>query len=299
VTAILRAFSFFLCLLPESLMRLWAWCIGVFWFYVVRYRRGVMDESFAIAFPELGPSEHRRLGRRACVHLVRTLFEFLRIPRYRRKGLENVVRIEGLENFEKAKARGKGVLCLSGHLGSFELCVAAVAEKADPVSLVVKPFPPAVDRLVAEIRGESGLKVIYAEGAVRPILKALHDNESVVFVLDQNATRSTGVFVDFFGKPASTMTALAVIAERTGAAVIAAVPYRDENGEHVLEVHPEIPLEPKLNRLETVQWMTQRYTTFLEEQIKRHPEQWFWTHKRWRTRPVGNPNDPGTMDLSS
>lgn len=297
MTALLHVISFGLGLLPEVLIRAGAVVFGALWFHVIRYRRGVIEENLAQAFPELGPSEQSRLGRAACVHLLKTLAEVFRIPRYRKKGLGKVVRIEGLEHFHAAKAKGRGVFVLSGHLGSFELCVAAVAEAAAPVSLVVKPFPPAVDRFLASIRKGSGLELIYADGAVRPILRALNENETVVFVLDQNATRSTGVFVDFFNKPASTMTALAVIAERTGAAVIAAVPYRDEHGHHVLEIHPEIPLESKHNRLETVQWMTQKYTHFLEQAICRHPDQWFWTHKRWRTRPVGMTEDLGSGDL--
>lgn len=297
MTALLHLTSFFFGLLPEFMVRAGAVVSGTLWFHLLRYRRRVIEENLVQAFPELGPKEQIQLGRAACIHLSKTLFEVLRIPAYRRRGLDQVVRLEGLEHFHAAKAKGRGVLCLSGHLGSFELCVAAVAEAAAPVSLVVKPFPPAVDRFLAAIRRGSGLELIYADGAVRPILRALHENEAVVFVLDQNATRSTGVFVDFFGKPASTMTALAVIAERTGAAVIAAVPYRDENGEHVLEIHPEIPLEARPNRLDTVQHMTQRYTTFLEDAIRRHPEQWFWTHKRWRTRPVGMTEDLGSGDL--
>lgn len=285
MNAVLSVVSFFAGLLPEPVMVALADLLGWVWFHLLRYRRTVIMENLARAFPEKDEAARRRLGLAACRHLVRTLFEFLRIPRYQKIGLESVVRFEGLEHFERARAKGKGVLCLSGHLGSFELCVGAVAKRAAPVNLVVKPFAPGVDRFVNRIRHDSGLGVIYAEGAVRPIIRALKNDESVVFVLDQNATRRIGVFVEFFGEEACTMSALATLAARTGAAVIAATPYRDEEGRHVLKVHPEIPLEEKSSQKETVQHMTQVYTRFLEDAIRAHPEQWFWTHKRWRTRP--------------
>ena len=260
--------------------------LGWAWYRVFRYRRQVLDQNLARAFQERSPKDRNRLAIAACRHLVRTLFEFLRIPRYQKGELSQLVRFEGMENFEAAKKKGKGVLCLSGHLGSFELCVGAVARQAAPVNLVVKPFSKGVDHFVKRIRNGLGLRVIYADGALRPILRALKNNEAVVFVLDQNATRKIGVFVDFFGKPACTMSALATLAARTGAAVIAATPYRDGSGGHVLKVHPEIPLEAKETPKETVHHMTQVYTSFLEQAIRAHPEQWFWTHKRWRTRPA-------------
>lgn len=286
MNALLFVVSFFAGLLPEGVMVALSRLFGWVWFNLLRYRRRVILENVARAFPDEDERWRRNLGLEACRHLVRTLFEFLRIPRYQRIGLESVVHFEGLEHFETARAKGKGVLCLSGHLGSFELCVGAVAKRAAPVNLVVKPFSPGVDRFVNRIRRASGLGVIYAEGAVRPIIRALKNDESVVFVLDQNATRKIGVFVDFFGEKACTMSALATLAARTGAAVIAATPYRDEAGRHVLKVHPEIPLEERASQKETVEHMTQVYTRFLEEAIRAHPAQWFWTHKRWRTRPT-------------
>ena len=285
MNAILTAASFCFGLLPEGAVVVWSRVLGWIWFNVVRYRRRVILENLARAFPEKDDAERTHLGLEACRHLVRTLLEFIRIPAYQKRGLESVVRFEGLESVELARAKGKGVLCLSGHLGSFELCVAAVARQARPVNLVVKPFPAGVDAFVNRLRTSAGLGVIYADGALRPIMKALKNNESVVFVLDQNATRKIGVFVEFFGEPACTMSALATLATRTGAAVIAATPYRDEDGKHVLQVHPEFPLEEKATRDETIVHMTQVYTRFLEEAIRRHPAQWFWTHKRWRTRP--------------
>jgi KDO2-lipid IV(A) lauroyltransferase len=282
--AALRAASFVAGLVPEVLVRSLAGVFGWVWFVLLRYRREVILENLGRAFPDASAAERRSLGVAACRHLLLAFAEFFRIPRYRRIGLERVVEIRGIEHFDAAKAKGKGVLCVSGHLGSFELCVAAVARRAAPVNLVVKPFRGAFEAFASWIRQGSGLGLIPADGAIRPILKALGRNEAVVFVLDQNATRKIGVFVDFFGEPACTMSALALIALRTGAPVIAAIPKREGRG-HVLEVLPEIPMDEQGSREQTVRHMTRRYTRVIEDAIRASPEQWFWTHKRWRTRP--------------
>ena len=298
MTALLRGLSALVGWWPEALVTGVARVLGGLWWHALRYRRGVMQANLRQAFPELSERARGRLGEAACVHLVTTLLEVLRIPRYQRLGLDAVVRVEGLEHYHAAKAEGRGVLCVSGHLGSWELGVAGVAAAAAPVSLVVKRFGPAVDRFVTGLRASAGLAVIPADGAVKPILRALRQNEAVVFVLDQNATRRIGVFVDFFGKPACTMAGLAVLAERTGAAVIAAVPRREGPGRHVLTVLPAIPFERQATREATVAHMTQRYTRVIEAAIRAEPAQWFWTHKRWRTRPapVSTPGSGAAVD---
>lgn len=284
--------AWFVGLWPEWLVQAFAAVFGRALWHLVRYRRGVVLDNLATAFPERSPAERRRLGRDAFVHILTTLVEVFRIPAYVRRGIEGVVTVEGLEHLEAAKARGKGVLCLSGHIGSWELGVAGVTSVAHPISLVVKRLGPAVDAFVTEARTGAGLGVIRADGALRPILGALKRNETVVFVLDQNATRKIGVFVDFFGKKACTMSTMAVLAQRTGAAVLPAIPRRVGPGRHVITVLPIVEWEEQQTREASIQHMTQRYTRVIEDAIRREPTQWLWTHKRWRTRPRADGRPP-------
>ncbi len=285
MNAILTIVAAFVGLWPESMVRVVSRVAGTIWALFIPYRRRVVRENLALAFPDATPAERRRIERDAYVHLVQTLLEFIRIRRYTKRGYGDFVEARGAEHLLGARDGKKGALVLTGHLGSFELVVAATIDTFAPVSLVVKPFAPGVDRFVNDTRRGAGVKVIPAAGAVKPVLKALKNNETVVFALDQNATRSIGVFVDFFGKSACTMTGLAVIAERTGATVVGVKPFRDGH-RHVVEISEPIPFERKATRAETVHHMTQRYTEWIEAAIRRHPAQWFWTHKRFRTRPL-------------
>jgi KDO2-lipid IV(A) lauroyltransferase len=284
VGLLLRAIACAARALPERLMGPLTRALGVVAFDLVRYRRPEILSNLGLAFPALDRPARTRLGREVSAHLVRTLLEFLRIPRYREEGLSRRVRIDGLEHLRAAHAAGRGALILSGHLGSFELAVAAAAREV-PIAVVVKRFPPAVDAFVRAIREGSGLTVLPADGGARPILRALRDNKVVVFVLDQNAPRRIGVFVDFFGVPASTMRGLATLALASGAPVIPAFAHRTDSGDHVLAIDPPLELARGPDRDATVLAHTARFTALVEAAIRRHPPQWFWSHRRYRTRP--------------
>lgn len=286
VTLLLDLTSAILCALPESVAVVIAKTMGAIWWHVLRYRRSIILENLQRAFPELSNAERKKLGSRATVHLSRTLLEFFRIPRFVQRGFQGYAREEDLDCVHRAKKEGKGVLVIAAHTGSFELAVAAFGRSVAPIHLVVKPFPAPVDAFILRVRASAGLQMISAKNAVKPILSALKRNETVVFAIDQNATRSIGVFVDFFGVPASTMSAVATLAARTQSPVVAALPYRAEEGTHVLKMHPAIPWEEQATREETIVHMTQRYTQVVERAIREHPAQWFWTHKRWKTRPL-------------
>ena len=283
VGVLLSSLSGFVCLLSERSTRRLAALLARVLFGWLGYRRVVINQNLEASFPELDTEAREALARRVQLHLALTLLEFLRMPRYAARNFEHV-EFAGLEHYEAALTKGKGILCLAGHLGSFELTAAAVAQMIRPnkLWLVVKPFPSSVDRFVRSLRRRGGSDVIHAKGALRSVFTALRRQESVAFVLDQHAPGDTGVPVQFFGRPAQGLVALAVVAERTGTPVIAATAHRRPDGSHLLQVHPEIPLEPQADRASTVQHMTQVYTRVLENAIRAHPEQWFWSHRRWK-----------------
>lgn len=270
---------------PERVIGPLAELLGWFWWSVLRVRRPTVQDNLAGAFPSSSPAERARLGRRSVQHLARTFLEVLRIPVYARSGFANV-EVSGMERLGRAIGEGRGALVLSGHLGSFELAMAAAARRAPaPVSVVVKRFSPGVDGFVTGRRTSAGLRVIDAAGAIGPVQAALLRNEIVIFVLDQNATRRTGVFVDFFGRTACTMRVLATLALRTKAPVLPAIPRRNADGTHRLAIGAPVPFDFQAGVGPSIHRMTQVYTARLERAICDAPTQWLWTHRRYRTRP--------------
>jgi len=192
------------------------------------------------------------------------------------------VEFVGLEHLEAAHAAGKGVLVLTAHYGNWELLAASHTLTRFALSVVVRPLDhPLADRVVEAFRRRSGLELIEKRRAVRDIVAALRRGRLVGVLLDQNAARSEGVFVPFFGIPASTSRGLAVIALRTEAPVVPAFIRRMDGGRHCVEFEPTVPVPPDGD----VTRYTAAFTASIEAAIRRDPGQWFWMHGRWKTRP--------------
>ncbi|HET8578356.1 MAG TPA: lysophospholipid acyltransferase family protein [Methylomirabilota bacterium] len=246
-------------------------------------RRALTLENLRRAFGgEQDPAELRRLGRRSFEHLGMNLVEscvfFFRPPDV----LLSRVTLEGVEHLKAAATPGRGILLLTAHFGNWELLAAAHALSGFALSVVVRPLDnPVLDRVVARLRRRAGVELITKRQAVREVLDALRRQRMVGVLLDQNAARSEGVFVPFFGVPASTSKALAVVALRAGAPVAPVFIRRDASGHHTVHIEPALP--PPADRNATA--YTAAFTRAIEAAIRRAPEQWFWMHARWRTRP--------------
>ena len=215
--------------------------------------------------------------------VARLVVSFARFPQITRDNVAEWIRYEGLENFEQAQARGKGVLVATGHFGNWELSAFAHGLLAKPMGVVVRPLDnPRIDALVEARRTRGGNWLIEKKDFARSILKALAANEAVGILIDQNASPDTGVFVDFFGIPACAGTGFAKLAAHSGATVIPGFAlWSDAEGRYVLRFLP--PLEMSADAaLDTA-----RLQKVLEGVIRQYPDQWLWIHRRWKTRPPG------------
>ena len=277
----LKGISWLACLMSEAQTRWLARVLSFLPFYVFRYRRQVVSENLRLAFPEKSSREVLSIARQVYTHLTLTTLEFFRLPVYQRRGFDNV-ELLGMEHVTRAFEEGKGAMGITAHLGSFELCIAATQRAVPKIHVIVKSFPRGVERFVSELRLGAGLEILPDRNSLRTAKKALNDNAPVLLVIDQYALPRIGVTVDFFGQPASTMYAAALLAWRTQAAVLPAFAYRKADGTHVMEVEPPIAFEKQATREETLQHMTQLYTRAVEAAIRKYPEQWLWTHRRWK-----------------
>jgi Kdo2-lipid IVA lauroyltransferase/acyltransferase len=217
--------------------------------------------------------------------LARLIVTFGRFPSLTRENIGNYIRYEGIGNFTSAHARGKGVLIATGHLGNWELSAFAHAWMTAPMHIVVRPLDNArLDELVEQRRALSGNHIIRKKEAAREILRALAAGDAVGILIDQNTGLSEGVFIDFFGVKACAGTAFVKFAHHTGAAVVPGFAvWSDSEKKYVLHFYPEVPMSGD------VQEDTQRVHSVLERVIREYPDQWLWIHRRWKTRPPGEP----------
>ena len=218
-------------------------------------------------------------------HLARSLVVFANIPRYNAQNISSLIRYDGLEHYHEAKRRGKGVLFATAHMGNWELSAYAHGLMTDPMNVVVRPLDnPAIDAFVEARRQSGGNRIIAKKDAARQILKALKRNEAVGILIDQNVSLDEGAFIDFLGTPACAGTAFARFAARTGAAVIPGFAlWNEAEQSYVLKFYPLVEMTG--DTLED----TRRVHAVIEQVIREFPDQWLWLHRRWKTRPPGEP----------
>ena len=262
-------------------------------FYLVYPKlRRVGLRNLQIAFPDKSDKERHRILHGVFTSLGRHLAEFCRFPRYKRDNISQVAVYGGFENFDTAQHRGKGVLFLTAHLGAWELGSFAHSVYGHPLRVVVRALDnPYLDRLVTLYRTLHGNSTFEKQDFARGLLAAMKAGETVGLLMDQNMTPPQGVFVDFFGQPACTASGLARVALRTDAAVIPAFTIWDA----VLRKY-RVQFDPPLNLVRTgsdeddVVANTAAFTKVIEDYVRRYPDQWLWVHRRWKTRPEGQPS---------
>jgi KDO2-lipid IV(A) lauroyltransferase len=227
-------------------------------------------------------AERTRIAKQVFAHFGRKLIEllwFTGLPAERQLALVEFV---GAEHIEAARRAGKGALIVTGHFGFWELHALAHGLKLGPMAVVARALDnPLLDRTLIDLRSSTGNIVIDRKGGLRRIMRALNANQAVAVLIDQHILTADAVKVDFLGRPAATTSAVAVLALRTGAAVIPAFSLPLNDGRYRLIY--EKPLElPSSESPDAVRDLTQRCTKVLEKYVRAHPERWLWMHRRWR-----------------
>lgn len=280
---------------------------GRLWVFVGGPRTRRVRAALAVALPERTPRERAQLACEVFVHFAQGLVELLLLRGRQRDALLERVEVSGLEHLaaaSRATASG-GVLVVMAHLGNWELACAKAAALGIPMSAVHHgprgAWPSVLGEALHALRGRAGsepggspVEQIQMGRAGLPFVRALEAGRKLVVLLDQNADREEGVFVDFFGRPACTRSGPIALAALRGVPVVPAFIRREHGGRsHRLEIQPPFALEAgAASDDEALRRCVQRVTQAIEEAIRREPGQWIWTHRRWRTRP-GRAADPG------
>jgi len=278
-------------ILPRPLARAFAITLSQIVYLLHGRLRRVGMRNLAMVFPEKTEAERARILRGEFTSLGRQLAELCQFPKYTAQNIDDVVVYDGLENYQRAYARGKGVLFLTAHFGGWELSAFAHSLHGHWVNIVMRPMDnPYLDRMLERYRTMHGNKTVGKDDFVRGLLAAMKAGETVGILMDTNMTPPQGVFVDFFGIPACTASGLARIALRTDSAVVPGFTIWDEDkGKYRLRFDPALELIRTGDQDADIIANTQMFTKVIEDYVRKYPEQWLWVHRRWKTRPEGQP----------
>ena len=277
--------------LPKSQSRFLAVSLVKFLYNSLPRLRKTAQINLEIAFPTMTAAERERLMLSMVRNLGWMAVEFARFPRCTKENIEQVLVLDGHENFLEGHRRGKGVLFLTCHLGAWELSSFAHALYGYPLHYMARHIDnPRVDDLINSYRCLSGNHPIFKNESARAMLKILKECGTVGILADQNTMPDEAVFVDFFGKAASTTTGIARVALHTDAAVVPGYAVWDANlDKYRLRFEPPVELTRTGDAEQDVLVNTQRFTRIIEEIIRKYPDQWVWVHGRWKIRPSGEP----------
>jgi KDO2-lipid IV(A) lauroyltransferase len=284
-----RLLSGALSRLPGPLAEAVAWCLGILAGSILRIRRGVVDDNLAHAFPHETPAWRARVARGSYRHLVR---EALATARLTRLGSGAVARATDRRDYDLPRSlmeEGRGLVIFSGHLGNWEVGGAALPFQIGPTTAVgFRQRNPLFNRDVVESRKRHGLEIILRDEGPRPMLRALRAGRALALLGDQHAGHP-GIWVEYFGRPASTARGPAVLAQRSGAPLVLGVTVRVPSrgsGPRYRTLFTRIaPPPPELDPEAAVHHVTQACQRVLEEHVREWPDQYFWHHKRWKWAP--------------
>lgn len=260
----------------------------VYWVLGIR-RRVVMANLRQVFGDQLSDSDLKRLAKAFYEHFFRVICENLAMFWRSDRRLAAMVDVVGVEHLFEAGEKGNGILILTGHFGNWELSsIAAMLqykEYRDRFYVIRKSLSAGLEHVLFRRFHEAGLKVIPPFNTLSEVLRALANNDVLIFIMDQHTMVDVpkGIAVDFFGRKAGTNRSLALLTAHSGAPVIPAIAFRKKDGRH--EVRFEKPLEwiQADDPEEEIRLNTRRYNEVLERFVLEHPEQWFWAHRRWKS----------------
>lgn len=276
-------------ILPRGAARAFGAAMGAAaWTLLGRLRR-VGIQNLELALPEKSKPEREAILRGVFRSLGGQLGEFCKMSGYTAEQASKFIRYDGLDNYLAARAKGKGVLVLTGHLGAWELSSFYHSLMGYPMSLVIRRLDnPLVDEFVNRIRCLHGNRVIHKDDFARGLLSSMQRGETVGILMDTNMTPPQGVFVPYFGIDACTASGLARVALHSGAAVLPGfLVWEPSEKKYVLRFGEELELVHTGNLANDILANTALFTSTIEAYVRRYPDQWLWVHRRWKTRPEG------------
>jgi len=276
-------------LLPPSLAMAAGQMLGTLAFFVAGNLRKTGFRNLELAFPEKTLEERRAILKGCFSNLGRVLGLFSQLSTRSPESLRDLIVPEGITHLEQAKAEGNGLILFTAHLGAWELTSFGLSLIGHPFSFLVRRIDnPAVEEMVDEIRVRFGNETMDKLSAARSMVRLLRSGRVLGLLLDLNVLEDEGIFVDFFGVPASTNFITAKLALRTGSTILPVfAPWDKQRKKFLVQVQPRVLTESTGDEETDVRLLTEKLSLIIENEIRNYPDQWLWIHKRWKTRPPG------------
>jgi Kdo2-lipid IVA lauroyltransferase/acyltransferase len=261
--------------------------LGRLWYRLDARHRRIAMHNLELAFgEELSETERQVICKKTFIHLACVLLELPSLATLTTENVERFAVFSGLENLQATLEKRTGILIMASHFGNWELMSLAFSFRFRPFHVVVRPLDNApLDRLIDRMRCRGGNRTIPKSGSARNIIRLLRQGEAVGFLIDQNVDWYEGVFVPFFKEIACTSKALATLALRTNLPVLPAYNFRRADGRYQMVIEPEVQIIRSGNSVADIEENTALFNRIIEGYVRAHPEQWFWLHQRWKTRP--------------
>jgi len=263
---------------------------GLIAYLVASELRRTGEINLKLAFPQKTSEERRQLLKGCFESLGRALgvFSHFADPP---ESILSALEPSGIEHLDQVKASGRGAILFTAHLGAWELTSYGLSLLGHPVSFLVRPIDnPKIEEIVDRYRTRTGNKTLDKFSAARSMVKTLRSGEFLGLLIDLNALEDEAIFVNFFGVPASTNFMTAKLALRSDVPIIPVfAPWDKTRQKFLLQVNEPVEFERSGDEEADVRELTTRLTQHFEDQIRRYPDQWLWIHKRWKTRPHGEP----------
>ncbi len=291
---LIRLFILFLGLFPKSILMFFSDALALIWFWLDKRHRNVVIDNVQLAFPDrYSDKEAKQFAKKNFQHTASILFEVIWSYSLSPEKLFKYFIVNGLEHVDAARKEGRGIIVVSCHMGVFEMVLPAVASVDIKLHILYRQldFKP-LERLLLETRQRFGVTMMPLRGASEKVRNILKNNGIVATLLDQNVDWYKGAFVDFFGRPACTNNGLAKLAMKSNPVVLPAF-ITMQNNKFVLEILPQIPVQITGDSIKDIENNTQAYVSAIESMVRQCPEQYFWVHNRWKTKPYSLLNSNG------
>ncbi len=288
-----KVFTFPILILPRKLRLLTGSFTGLLIYYLLPRYRKVTYTNLALAFPDKERSWYRKTALASYKNLGRTATEAICFRKLNKKNLNRYLdSVEGRKYLDEAYEKNEGVFCLASHFGNWEFLALASSLLGYKVSVVARLTDnPYLERELSSVRLTTGGRIIHKKNAIRNMRKALKDGHLIGILVDQNQIQKEGVFVDFFGTPASTTPSVALLSLKYDTPIIPCYSLPLENNKYKLVFDKPLKIKRSGDSNKDLINLVQLYTSYIENIVREYPQYWLWMHKRWKTRPEGEENN--------